>query len=407
MKEKLIGMGPRIIDGPAPKGMLKENPEDFKVEEIPVPITREEDGRYTIFRATLNNWDTNRFVIAVADHFRISRERITYAGTKDRKGITTQYFCIDGAFDPASITYRGVEIADVFRSDTRLELGMLSGNHFTVNVFPQASMKDLLFRKEELDGKGGFPNYFGWQRFGSIRVNTHRIGELLVRGRYEDAVNLYLYDPLFDTEDYRKNYGETGDAKTALKEYPLHLRFERSLLGYIVEHQRIEGAFDVFPRYLKMIFIHSFQSYLFNTMLTERIKTMGSLNRSLPGDTVTEVDELFNRVGDPVTVNSFNLEKIQDLIGQNRMRPMMKLFGFNTEFSSGLLGELERNVLGDIRQNQFRIKGHRDMWSSGDLRIISAVPHNFQIDDSLVMGFDLGKGMYATSFLRELVDFPW
>ena len=91
-KEKLIGLGPRLINGPAPRGMLKENPEDFVVQEIPSNLPREDDGRYTIFSATLRNWDTNRFVIALANYFRISRERITYAGTKDKRGITTQYF---------------------------------------------------------------------------------------------------------------------------------------------------------------------------------------------------------------------------------------------------------------------------------------------------------------------------
>ena len=406
-KEKLIGLGPRLINGPAPRGMLKENPEDFVVQEIPSNLPRDDDGRYTIFSATLRNWDTNRFVIELANYFRISRERITYAGTKDKRGITTQYFCIDGTCDPYTINYGDVTISEVFRSNTKLELGMLSGNRFSVNLFPQSSASDLISRKEMVDSFGGFPNYFGWQRFGSMRINTHRVGELLVRGRYEDAVILYLYDPVFDHEDFRKNFGETRDAKMALKEYPPHLRFERSLLGYIVEHNKIEGAFDVFPRYLKMIFIHSFQSYIFNRMLTKRIEKLGSLNRTFPGDTVTEVDNLFNRVGEPFVVNSFSLEKIQRGIDENRMRPQMKLFGHDSEFSAGLMGEIEKDSLGDIKLNDFRIRGHRDMWSSGDLRVVSAIPSNFSVSEELKLNFDLGKGMYATIFLRELVDFPW
>ena len=193
----------------------------------------------------------------------------------------------------------------------------------------------------------------------------------------------------------------------ALKEYPSHLRFERSLLGYIVEHNKIEGAFDVFPRYLKMIFIHSFQSYIFNRMLTKRIEKLGSLNRTFPGDTVTEVDNLFNRVGEPFVVNSFSMEKIQRGIDENRMRPQMKLFGHDSEFSAGLMGEIEKDSLGDIKLSDFRIRGHRDMWSSGDLRVVSAIPSNFSVSEDLMLNFDLGKGMYATIFLRELVDFPW
>ena len=42
---------------------------------------------------------------------------------------------------------------------------------------------------------GGYPNYFGVQRFGVVRPITHKVGELLVKGDIEGAVRCYVCDP--------------------------------------------------------------------------------------------------------------------------------------------------------------------------------------------------------------------
>jgi tRNA pseudouridine13 synthase len=403
--DELTGMGIPLLGENRLRGVLKSRPEDFIVEEIPSDIPEEMDGRYTIFSAVLKNWDTNRFVSYLARRLGISKERIRYAGTKDKRGITKQFFSIDGDFDLSNMMIHDATIDRVFRSNTRLELGMLMGNRFIVGLGEGIDRGKVLNSLEKLDSIGGFPNYFGQQRFGSIRVNTHRIGELLVRGKYEDAVLLYLYDPVFDHDYFRINFHETGDARAALKEYPLHLNFERSLLGYIAEKGKIDGAFDVFPRNLRMLFIHAYQSYLFNRILAKRIRTVGSLNEILEGDTVVEVDNLFNKSGKEIVVNSFNIGQIRALVAEDRMRPVAKLFGYKTTFSDGIMGEIEREVLGDIRQDNFKITGHRDMWSSGDTRITSSRARDFRVTEDGSFAFSLGRGMYATVFLREIFDF--
>ena len=403
--DELTGMGRPLLGDNRIRGALKTKPEDFIVEEIPSDIPEDREGRYTIFSAVLKNWDTNRFVSYLSRRLGISKERIRYAGTKDKRGITKQFFSLDGQFDLSNIIIHDVSIDRVFRSNTQLELGMLIGNRFIVGLGEGIDTGKVLDSLEKLEEIGGFPDYFGQQRFGSIRVNTHRVGELLVRGKYEDAVLLYLYDPAFDHDDFRINFHETGDARRALKEYPLHLNFERSLLGYIAEKGKIDGAFDVFPRNLRMLFIHAYQSYLFNRILAKRIRTVGSLNEILEGDTVVEVDDLFNKSGKEIVVNSFNIGQIRALVAEDRMRPVAKLFGYKTTFSDGIMGEIEREALGDIRQDNFKITGHRDMWSSGDTRITSSRARNFRVTEDGSFAFSLGRGMYATVFLREIFDF--
>ena len=87
------------------------------------------------------------------------------------------------------------------------------------------------------------------------------------------------------------------------------------------------------------------------------------------------------------------------------MRPVAKLFGYKTTFSDGIMGEIEREALGDIRQDNFKITGHRDMWSSGDTRITSSRARDFRVTEDGSFAFSLGRGMYATVFLREIFDF--
>ena len=76
-------------------GMLKTRVSDFRVDEESKKIKLDSKGRFTLARITLTNWDTNRFVNLMAKRLRISRNRIWFAGTKDKRAVTSQLFVID------------------------------------------------------------------------------------------------------------------------------------------------------------------------------------------------------------------------------------------------------------------------------------------------------------------------
>ncbi|MDS0257207.1 tRNA pseudouridine(13) synthase TruD [Thermoplasmatales archaeon AK] len=400
-----MGIEERILPAPDIEAAIKIDPEDFVVDEIPVDLQPDPDGKFTIIQVRLTNWDTNAFLVALARRLGISKERITYGGTKDRRGVTTQYFCIAGNVETDRIGIPGCEVMKSFRTDKRLDLGDLLGNRFFIRLTPGFGDRDsLLQRIGMINAAGGFPNYFGPQRFGSIRPNTHTIGELIVKGMYREAVMTYLYDPRYDREDFRVSFGETGDVRKALKEYPLHLSFERSLLGYILEHGTYEGAFDVFPRYLRMMFIHAYQSYLFNRILSARIRHVKSTSKVFPGDLLYPVDHMFNPSQlEPIEVNNFNADKMQKLADEDKVRPTIPLPGYQTKITSGVPGELEKSVLGGLNLSAFRIPGHKDLWSKGSRRVTGAKPIDLEILGEDRLSFTLGKGIYATVFLRELV----
>ena len=57
-------------------GLLKGRVEDFRVEEDARVPARDGRGRFTVVRATLTNWETNRYLRRLAGACRINRSRI-------------------------------------------------------------------------------------------------------------------------------------------------------------------------------------------------------------------------------------------------------------------------------------------------------------------------------------------
>ena len=377
------------------------------MEEIPDDVPRNPSGKYTIIKVKLTNWDTNHFLMYLARYLRISRKRITYCGTKDKRGITTQYVCVNSDFQAERIGIKDDEIIEAFRSDKMLNLGDLKGNRFALDLrMDETSLPQVQETAEQMNNRGGFPNFFGLQRFGSIRTNTHKIGRLIVAGNYEKAAMLYLYDPEFDSEPYRIDFAEHNDAAIALKEFPERLDFERSLLGYLLEHGNLQDAFTALPKTLSMMFVHAYQSYLFNRILSMRMKKYGNLLEPLPGDTVLKVDGLFNAdKTEEIQVNRLNVQKIAAMCRNDSMRISIPLFGYESRISTGEQGELESKVLEDenVTPDMFRIQGHSELSSKGERRIVSCKPVDFQLGEHGTLKFSLGRGVYATSLIREIL----
>lgn len=405
-REETAGISGYITDTPGIEGKLKSSTEDFIVEEIPTDLSRNPEGKYNILKIRLTNWDTNRFLMYLARYLRISRKRITYCGTKDKRGITTQFFCINSDIQPKDIIIKDAEILDSFKSDRMLNLGDLNGNRFIIDLkLQEQAYPELVKTVEQLGQRGGFPNFFGLQRFGNIRTNTHRIGKLIVFGEYEKAAMLYLYDPEYDQEDYRLNFHEHNDPSVALKEFPERLNFERALLGYMLEHGNLQDAFNALPRSLSMMFVHAYQSYIFNRILSLRISGMGNLTEPLPGDVALKVDSLFNaEKGEEIQVNRLNVQKISGLCSKDAMRVTIPIFGYESRISQGEPGEMESRVLDEekVDPDMFRVQGYGELSSKGERRIVSSKPVDFMLSENGKLNFSLGRGKYATSFIREI-----
>ena len=83
-------------------GKLRKVAEDFEVVEFietgtkPHWIWAKENGggRHSIVKITSKNWDTHVLVKELSKRLKISQKAIGFAGTKDKRAVSTQYFSL-------------------------------------------------------------------------------------------------------------------------------------------------------------------------------------------------------------------------------------------------------------------------------------------------------------------------
>jgi tRNA pseudouridine13 synthase len=422
--EKKIGISLYFTDTEGTGGWLRQEVEDFIVREI---TNREEgkEGKYLILEITKRDWDTHHLTRTLSKILKISQKRIGVAGTKDKRALTTQkisIFDID-ASKVENVYLKDVELKVLGRSRKSVELGDLWGNDFIITIrdiatSPEETKKLLDKTTNEILAQNGVPNFFGIQRFGSVRPVTHLVGKAIVEGDFEKAALLYIAEPFPDEPDETKNarqfIKETRDFKEGLKTYPLRLGHERAMMNHLIANpDDFAGAFLVLPKNLYKMFVHGYQSYIYNIILCRRIEKGLFLNQAVEGDIVC----FKNDAGLP---DSSKTEKItaETVAAVNRLIKRKRAFitaplpGYNTEFASGVPGEIEQEVIQELNVplEGFNIEKTPEMSSKGTRReiLLHSEPKFEVADDELnpgkskaVLKFMLPKGSYATTVLRE------
>lgn len=418
--EEAIGISVFLTDTHGIGGRLRKNPEDFIVEEVSAEIEPEDGGAYTVARIRARNWETNRLVRKFARILGISRRKIHFAGTKDKRAVTTQLFLFEHPEENVRrINLKDVEILDTFPTNKKLEIGDLYGNKFEIAVrdigMPIEDAYSTSFETATaILETGGFPNFFGIQRFGAVRPVTHLVGKHIVKGDLEKAVMTYVANPIEgepdETFQARKALQDNRDFADALTKYPDKLSFEKAILNQLVKNEQdFVGALDVLPDNLLLMFVHAYQSYLFNQVLSKRMELGLPLSRPIIGDCILPLD----RFGLPdhrnvILVKERNLEKVTKQVANGKAFVSAILFGNESDFAEGEMGEIERGVIeGEgLRREDFHVRLLRRLSSKGMRREILAPLDDIEMEkgmDSLAFRFQLNKGCYATSLLREFM----
>nr|WP_320408799.1 tRNA pseudouridine(13) synthase TruD [Candidatus Methanoperedens nitroreducens] len=396
--------------------------EDFIVEELTNRI-ESISGNYLIVELTKRNWDIHHLVRDLSRILRVSQSRFGWAGTKDKRALTRQRISIRDISeqDLALVRLKDVELKVVGRSNNKISLGDLWGNRFRITIRDiELPLDETTARVKAISQEleKGAPNFFGVQRFGEIRPITHIVGEAIVRGDLKEAALTYIAKSFPDEPDEirkaRQYVWDTGDLKEGLKTYPVRLQFERAMMNHLVAHpDDYIGAFRVLSPNLQRMFLHAYQSYIFNIILSRRIASGLSINEAYDGDIVC----FKNEVGLPDTsrlqrVTLDNLDGINNLIRRGRAFVTAPLVGYDTDFAQGAPGDIEREVIRELKIDPegFKVPAMPELASKGRRReIILLIRPEFSVaEDEINAGktkvtleFTLQKGGYATTVLRE------
>jgi len=498
--ERAVGIEYYVSGADGIGGRLRESPDDFRVRELEAfdaePLDADA-GSYPdlVVRATLRDWDTNDFARRLSDALGVSRERVSWAGTKDKRAVTTQLFTVRGVDADDLPEIRGAEIEALGRAGRSLSFGDLAGNAFEIRVADAvedapgrvaAAVRDLRAFAGGAEGSGagdaenaaagdaqnaaaasgdpafpiratvGVPNYFGQQRFGSRRPVTHVVGLAIARNDPREAVRLYAGNPAATEPDDTRaardrvdaafgvsdggasdSTGDDGDAPNeargpgsadgtgdgdwaaCLDEIPGKLRFERSMVHRLADRGVAPDApaddedwwhaLEAVPSNLQRLFVNAAQSYLFNRIVSERLRRGLPFDRPVAGDVVCFADG--DAPDDLYAPDADRLQRVDaDRVGvvsrhceRGRAFVTAPLVGTETELGDGEPGEIEREVLADagIEPGDFALPGEFD--SKGARR---AVLLRTDLDASIEdgdprFGFALPSGSYATVLLRE------
>jgi len=439
--EREVGMAYYASDSDGTGGTLRESPEDFRVREIEAFDTQPADaptGDYPwlVVRATLRRWDTNDFARELANAVGMSRERVTWAGTKDRHAVTTQLFAVRDLDADQLPEIRDADVEIVGRAGRGLAFGDLAGNAFEIVVRePDAPEQAESVREDLAEFAGGttggsraspahsnrgasrpaVPNYFGQQRFGSKRPVTHEVGLAILRDDWEGAAMAYLGDPSEhepeDSQRAREYVEDTRDWAGALEEFPQRLRYERTMLHELADGGSFRDAVETFPSNLRRLFVNAAQSYAFNRILSERMERGLPFHEPVAGDVVWFADSDAADAAEVAQPDSSREQRVTesrvDVVARHcergRAFVTAPLVGTETEFADGEPGDIARGVLDDLdlAPADFDLPG--DWSSEGTRRAILLRPDLTIGHDPLTFEFALPSGSYATVVLREFL----
>ena len=438
-------------------GRIKSRVTGFRVEEMATPVHIDNRGRFTVAKITLTNWETNRFCNQLTAKLRIPRNRVFFAGTKDKRAVTSQLFVIDAPMNKvAEVELPDVEIEVLGRTHQKIGFGNHRGNRFTIVVrgcchrdgtpmSEEEAMEEVGRIQQDMEASLGgdrFPNWIGPQRFGSGRPVTPLVGRHVVNEDWEQAVMTYLSmegpNEGEEARAVRERIREQGLDESLLEDLPRWMGFERRMIEHLLSKpEDYVGAFRKLPTNLQLMTVHALQSIVFNKSLQRRLEEGLPLAQPVVGDIVGRIDEKSQLdVNSCVAVQERTLNRIGRNCDLGRLITTGPLPGSEISTSDGEPGQLEQATIDaeGLGQTSWNIEAIPRLSSKGTRRGLVAEFKEFSVDTVPIADgstldkrweegpgendrwhpegacvrfrFTLGSGSYATVLLREFMKGP-
>jgi tRNA pseudouridine13 synthase len=399
-------------DLPGTGGVIKQQPEDFFVDEQPL-YQPSGEGEHIYLFVEKRGLSTLRAARIIARHFGVHVTAVGFAGLKDKRAVTRQAFSVHVPgkkpedFPMMQHEHMGVLWVDLHTN--KLRRGHLAGNRFSIKIrgteMSKAPMAAKILARLE---KYGSPNLIGDQRFGYLKRN-HLIGRAMVLGDNGAVLEALLApdDGSRDSQAEARRAYTRGDYRSALELFYRESRTERRVLGELARGASPSRAVRSIERGETEFFLTAFQSAIFNAVLATRI-TSGTLGSLEAGDIAFKHD---NRACFDVTTESLGPD-LQGRLDRLEVSPSGPMWGAEMKLATGLTGEAERVALAacgvsleTLQAFQERRRG-RLTGERRPLRVPITDPDveggSDERGNYIRVAFDLPRGAFATSVVREI-----
>jgi tRNA pseudouridine13 synthase len=394
-------------------GQIKSQSEDFivseRIDKNHILDPRNESfnlpgkkGLFLHFVLVKNNIDTSAALDWISNLWKVDRNDLSIAGIKDKRALTAQRVSLWGVkkrYEEGKlkeINLPKIKTKSLCFRINDIRLGNLWGNGFDItirNISTDVKKTQTILEEKisEIKNHEYLLNSYGQQRFGDIRPITHLVGEKLLLGDARGAIKTYIGQSYenepSDSLKARKLYWETENFQEVLEIIPNQMHIEKKILRNLQKHRNYERAFLSLPLQFRKLFIHAYQSYIFNKYLKIRY------------------NEYSKNITKPISG-----ERVIDSI------PYAPLIGNKTELK-GQTKEIYTRILEkeDVSLQDFNKSLAIELGSRGSFRSLGMKVHNLSIrtilDDELNPGktkaslvFELRRGSYATEVIKEIVN---
>ncbi|MHA1310507.1 MAG: tRNA pseudouridine(13) synthase TruD [Candidatus Helarchaeota archaeon] len=440
--DKQIGLEVYSTKGKGIGGNLRIKNSDFKVSEIEINNKRLEffrchkdysylfDKKLEFISFNLQKCGLSTFeaIKRISLKTGIDINNFYYNGLKDKRGISVQKICVKcNSLHLLTDFQDNNLILFNFKKEKDFWENEHWGNHFEIIIrnvhLPWNKCKKVIFSIQGQVNKDGLLNYFGYQRFGTIRQISHLIGKEIIMNNYETALKKYLtirskYEDI-QTEKIRKSINKDWpniDIKI-LNYLPQKFDYEKEIIKKIIEtnldYENI--MLSVFGRNLIELFVHAYQGYLFNKMLSSRVKDIGK--KIEIGDSVIILDNLKLPSNKIVIVDNRNLDILNNLIKKKKAVLGIPLLGKNLPFLNIIMSNkyVKKIILREkVKIDELLSWSNYDIIIKGVYRPFLVFPkalkfkllNNSDNKNNLInilTSFSIQKGTYATILLREFM----
>lgn len=324
-------------------GVIKELDEDFQVEEIPLYLPSGE-GQHIYLLIQRSSQTTKDVVNDLKKLFQVHETDIGFAGLKDKNALTTQWISLSlGANAQISEVKEKIEknleslnILEISKHTNKLKTSHLVGNKFKI------LLREVDENALEIANKihaqiqvSGIPNYYGPQRFGSKNTNQEVGKSILLKEKKEKR------------------------------------------------------------HWIKKLMLSAYQSHLFNTWLSDRVKS-DNFSNILEGDLLQSMN---GQRPFPFDDQKDHLTEFKDQL----LSYTGPIFGSKVSTPSGKSLEIENNILENESVTIEDFKNSKLPGARRHAHIFLKDLELSQKEDGLEFSFSLNKGTYATSLLREFM----